>query len=226
MAAQLALDLPHRVSLDRDDFLVAPCNADAVAWIDTWPEWPRGLALYGAAACGKSHLAASWRACSKAVEIDAELLVVDKVPALIGEHTGVVVENVDRIVAGHSGREEALLHLYNLLGERDGTILLTGRVAPRRWNIELADIGSRVRALPAAEIGAPDDDLIACIIIKLFADRQLAIDDDVIAYLLPRMERSFDAAQRWVDRLDQAALANRRRVTAPLVRKLMLELTE
>ncbi|MBM3560518.1 MAG: DNA replication protein, partial [Alphaproteobacteria bacterium] len=62
-ARQLALDLGHRAAFGREDFLVAACNAAAVHWIDLWPGWPApGLALWGAPASGKSHLAAVWQA--------------------------------------------------------------------------------------------------------------------------------------------------------------------
>ena len=39
-AIQLPLDLGHRPALGREDFLVAPSNQGAVAWIDRWPDWP------------------------------------------------------------------------------------------------------------------------------------------------------------------------------------------
>ncbi len=54
---QLPLDFEHRSALTGDDFLVADCNAAAIAWIDRWPDWPApGLAIHGPAGCGKSHL--------------------------------------------------------------------------------------------------------------------------------------------------------------------------
>ena len=56
-ARQLALDFELRAALGWVDFLVVPGNADAVAWLDRWPEWPnRALAIYGPAGCGKPGL--------------------------------------------------------------------------------------------------------------------------------------------------------------------------
>ncbi|MHA1113356.1 MAG: hypothetical protein ACTSRY_02480 [Alphaproteobacteria bacterium] len=102
---------------------------------------------------------------------------------------------------------ETLFHLYNLLAEAGGHLLLTARAAPSRWRIPLPDLASRLGAAPAVAIEAPDDALLAAVLVKLFADRQLAVDRRVIDYLPPRMERGFAAARDLVARIDRAALA-------------------
>ena len=51
----LALELSPRYG--REDFMPAPCNADALSWISNWPDWPGpALALHGPAGSGKTHL--------------------------------------------------------------------------------------------------------------------------------------------------------------------------
>jgi chromosomal replication initiation ATPase DnaA len=82
----------------------------------------------------------------------------------------------------------------------------------------LPDLASRLRAVPVAKLAAPDDALIGAVLVKLFADRQLAVDQDVIAYLLPRMERSLGNARAMVAQIDDVALAARRPVTRDLRR--------
>ena len=80
---QLAFDITPRPAFGLDDFYVAPGNADAVAWLDRWPDWPnRALAIHGPAGCGKSHLAQVWRAATDARVIGASALTPDKVPEL------------------------------------------------------------------------------------------------------------------------------------------------
>lgn len=212
---QLALALPVRPALRREDFLVTGANADAVAWLDRWPDWPApALALYGPAGCGKSHLAEVWRARSgagllRAADlIDADLLALAARPQ--------VVEDVDGGVD-----ERKLLHLYNMLAERGGSLLLTGSLPPARWRIGLADLRSRLNAVPAVRLGPPDDPLIAAVLVKLFADRQIKVGEEVIGFLLGRMERSFAAARGLVAALDSAALAEGRPVTVPLARRIL-----
>ena len=116
-----------------------------------------------------------------------------------------------------------MLHLYNRIAERGGSMLLTAEAPPSRWPIRLADLASRLRAAPVAAIGLPDDALLGGLLVKMFADRQLAVTPDVVSFLLPRMERSFAAARALVQRLDAAALAEHRTVTVRLARAVLWE---
>ncbi len=214
---QLALDLGHRTAVGREDFLVARCNADAVAWLDRWPDWPApGLVVHGPAGCGKTHLAHAWRAVSGAGLVAGR----DLDPGESARLGGALV--VDR--GDEAPDEEAFLHLVNVVGERGGHVLITARSAPARWPIGLPDLRSRLNALPAVAVGPPDDAVVAAVLVKMFADRQLRVGEEVIWFLVARMERSFAAAGRLVERLDAAALATRRRITVPLARRVLGEI--
>jgi chromosomal replication initiation ATPase DnaA len=216
---QLPLDLGFRPALGRADFLVAPCNEAAIAWLDRWPAWPSpALALYGPAGSGKTHLGEVWRARSRAASIEPPALTPASVPQLLGAAKAAVVDDADR--AG----EEALLHLYNLLAERHGHLLVVAREPPSRWGIKLADLRSRLLAAPAVAVAAPDEAVLGAVLVKLFADRQLEIGQEVVAYLLVQIERSFAAAQEAVAALDAASLAEGRAVTVPLARTVLSQL--
>lgn len=213
---QLILDLGHRPALGERDFLVAPCNQAAVQWLDRWPDWPApALAIHGPAGCGKTHLARVFAARSRAPILEAERVTTASVPARLGEARACVVDDADRADA------EPLLHLYNLIAERGGHLLLTARELPARWPGLLPDLRSRLAAAPAVGVSAPDDALLAALLVKLFADRQLAVGEEVVLFLVHQMERSFDAARRLVADLDAAALRDRRSITIPLARSLL-----
>lgn len=213
---QYPLDLGHRPALASADFLVAPSNQTAVAWLDRWPVWPGStLALHGPPASGKTHLANVWRARSGAVIIPPETLTTDRIPGQLGDARAAIVDDADR------AREEALLHLHNHIAERQGHLLIVARAAPARWSIALADLRSRLVAVPAVAVAAPDDALLGSVLIKLFADRQLTVGRDVVDYLLLHLERSFAAAHAAVAILDAASLAAHRRISVPLVRQVL-----
>jgi len=200
--------------MGRDQFVAAPCNENALLWIERWPDWPAtGLALYGSPGCGKSHLAEIWRARSGARVIEAEAMTVHNPLELISDAKALVVENLPANVP-----EQALFHLYNLVGERGGHILFTALEAPARYDIRLPDLLSRLRAMPAVAIDDPDDVALGAVMRKMFADRQLPVSEDIIQFLLARMERSFLAARTIAHEIDRTALAERRQVTIPLAK--------
>lgn len=221
-AAQLPLDLGFRPALGADDFLVAPTNEDAVRWLDRWPDWPgAGLVVHGPAGCGKTHLAHVWRGKSGACFVEADAVRAGDPAALLRSGRCAVVEGVEEGVD-----EPALLHLYNAVVERHGHLLFTGRRPPARWPVRLPDLHSRLLALPAVAVLPPADPLIAAVLLKQFADRQLRVGAEVLTFLVARMERSFEAARRVVDALDEAALAERRNITVPLARRVLKDIDQ
>lgn len=221
-AEQLPLDLGHRPAQGREDFLVAPNNQDAVAWIDRWPDWPApALILYGPVASGKSHLAAVWGERAGAALIPTARLAELEADMLARTAQHLVIDNVD-LWLGDRAAETTLFHLYNLMREERRYLLLTMNNPPARIDFAIPDLASRLRAAPAAAIQPPDDTLLAALLVKLFADRQLQIGRDVLAYLLPRMERSFAAAHELVKAADRLALAEKKGISVPLVRRILL----
>jgi chromosomal replication initiation ATPase DnaA len=212
-ARQLPLDLGHRPAQGREDFLVAPSNAEAVAWIDAWPGWPGPLVVvHGPAGSGKSHLGAVWRERAAAVEVRAG----DDALARLGAARACLVDDADAF-----GDDVAFFHLLNRLAERKGHALVLAATPPGRWEGRLADLTSRLRAAPTVAIQPPDDALIAAVLVKLFADRQLRVGAEVIHYLVTHMERSFGAAREFVAEADRLSLAANRAVTVPLAREIL-----
>lgn len=214
---QLTFDLPRRTGLSRDDFLVADSNSAAVLWIDRWAEWPAGtLILHGPAGCGKTHLLSVWCEQASAVLVAGETLDRDAVARFAGDRQPrIAVDN------GDCAAELALLHLHNSCQERRGSLLIACRRPPAVSSIQLKDLASRLRAAVAVGIDPPDDALLGAVLIKHFADRQLRVTPDVVAYLTRRIERSFAAVADIVARLDSASLRDGRPITIPLARKLL-----
>ncbi|QEW19226.1 hypothetical protein LA6_001409 [Marinibacterium anthonyi] len=216
---QLSFDLPVRPALGREDFFVAPSNALAIDLIDRAVDLPgRKLAITGAPGAGKTHLAHVWAAEYGGRLLPAAGLDEDLVPVLA--EGPVAVEDVPGI-AGDRQRERALFHLHNMLAQAGHPLLLTGRNAPSLWKIVLPDLKSRIAAAAHAELEAPDDALLAAVLVKLFTDRQLLPRPDVIPYVLRHMERSFAAAADIVARLDRASLDARRDVTRALAAEVL-----
>ena len=215
--AQLTLDFGHRAALGREDFLLMPENAEAVAWIDRWPDWPTStLAIYGPAGCGKSHLVQVFAKKAGAGVVAPRDLTVENAGDTVSRHPALALEDGDRVPDSR-----ALLHLFNVAKERGVFLLLTAREPPARWPFQLADLRSRMATVPAVAIASPSDEMVQALLVKLFADRQIAVAPDVIAYLVRHMDRSFAAARAVVARADTDSLAGKRPVTIPLVRGIL-----
>lgn len=215
-ARQLALDLTLPESLARDDFLSAPCNDDALRLIEAWPDWPaRVMALVGPAGAGKSHLGAIWADLAGARRLAARDLSGTN-PAETLATGALLLED-----AGPRTAEVPLFHLLNSVREEEAYLLITTREPPVAWGTALRDLTSRLRAVPQVALEQPDDGLLRAVLVKLFADRQLNADLDVVEYLARRMERSLDAARRLVAALDREGLETGRRLTRPLAAQVL-----
>jgi chromosomal replication initiation ATPase DnaA len=223
--AQLVFDLAQRQALDAEDFFVSGSNAAAIGIVDGWPAWSHWAAVVsGPAGSGKSHLVNVWRSRSGAACLEASAICEASVTAFgsglatvtgasaTGVASALAVENLERGV----GDERALFHLLNLAREQKLSILLTSRVPPGELDVTLPDLRSRLRALPHVVIEPPDETLLGVILVKLFTDRQLAVEPHVIAHLLRHMERSTEMANGVVTEIDHLALASHRKVTRGL----------
>jgi chromosomal replication initiation ATPase DnaA len=214
MATQLGLDLPVRTARGRNDFLVAPSNAMAVAMIENWRNWSGAkMVLSGPIGAGKTHLTHVWADAAGARIINARDLREEDVPQLAQNATA--VEDVHAI-ASLPAAQNALFHLHNLVLAEGHTLLLTGTGPVAHWGLELPDLVSRLQGALEATIDAPDDALLAAVLVKLLADRQLTPPPDLIPYLLKRMDRSFAEARRIVRALDVESIARKRPITRAL----------
>jgi len=221
MTRQLAFDLPHREARGRGDFFVSDSNRAALDSVDGWRDWPgRKLVLVGPAGAGKSHLAQVWAASSGAQVMSASALEATDPTTLAGRNVG--LEDADDI-AGDPAREEAVFHLHNLVLAEGGHILVTAREVPGRWGLGLPDLESRMAGARLVRIEPPDEALLAAVIVKLFADRQVHVSPRVVNYLGLRIDRSFAAAQDVVARLDAAALAAGRPVSLDMAAEVLTE---
>jgi chromosomal replication initiation ATPase DnaA len=206
---QLPLDLPVRSAMNAAGFVVSDSNRDAVAWTDRWPDWPNSiLAVYGPPGCGKTHLAHVWQTKSAARFLEPSAL--EQLP--LGEHL---------VLDGTRLPEEHLFHLINHVRAQKTSLLILDREPPARWAVRLPDLASRLAGVPAVAVLPPDDTLLAAVLAKHFADRQVEVAPEVIAYLVKQIERSFTAAETMARRLDRAALARRGAITIRLARDLL-----
>ncbi|TXR49079.1 DnaA regulatory inactivator HdaA [Phyllobacterium endophyticum] len=215
---QLPLDLGHQPGYSRDDLIVSASNMAAVDIVDRWPAWISPVVvLAGPTGSGKTHLAAVWKAETDAIVVDAS-----RIGAASGAKGPFLIDDIG------SGRidQEGLFHLINSVRQSGSTLLMTSRKWPANWPVTLPDLASRLKAATTVEISEPDDMLLSGVLYKLFADRQIAVDPNVINFLVSHIERSLSTASRVVDRLDRAALEKKSRITRALAASVVTAMDE
>lgn len=224
---QLLLNWPINETFAEEEFLPSFSNKEAVKWVDEWPRWERGgqtfhcLIIYGPEGCGKTHLSHVWGCLSGAKVLSANEL--KNTDFLVGDEFVFIVEDVD-VAIKEQEIEESLLHLYNWLKEQGGYLLLTSKNRPKKWQIELADLSSRLLASENVKIMPPDDTLLTAVIKKQFSDRQIVLADKVISYLIKHADRSFSFVRSMVREIDQLSLSEKKKITIPIVKRVLRKL--
>ena len=207
MTAQLILPFAPRKSFNRDDFFVSSCNENALMMIDQYQKWPhKMLLLIGEKGSGKTHLAHLFAG----KRYEAKNL---KEEDILSFPSKTVIEDIEEITD-----ERVLFHAYNAAKERGIFLLMTAKEMP---DFMLPDLQTRLRSVPQAVILAPDDELISSVLCKLFSDRQVDIEPEVIGYLLKHMERTFKSLRDVVEKADKLSLIQKRRITVPLIKQVI-----
>lgn len=209
---QIAISFDHPADYSRHSFIVSRSNEEALKWVESWPNWnSHCVIIYGPESCGKTHLAKIWQDISA-----AEFCHPAGARSAILRGQNLIIENIESNLD-----EEWLFHLYNQAKNDGKFILLTANAHPAKLPIKLPDLRSRLLSCPSIAINQPDDDLLRPVLQKLFTDRQIRAGDDVMKYILLRMERSFKSAENLVQKIDNLALQEKRNITIPLVKQAM-----
>ncbi len=207
---QLLLPFDLVPSYGREDFLVGKPNEAAFDYIARYPRWLASAALIiGPEGSGKSHLAAIFAVESDAKSIRGDHLAFDEVPQ-IAKSGALIIEDADRFLPD----ERALFHLMNLARETGLFIVITARIPPEQWGLQTPDLLSRLRAQPRLNL------------VKLFADRQIAVEAPVVSYAIARIGRSYRAVLALVAALDRLSLARKRPITRALVAEALGEVPD
>lgn len=192
---QIALPLGWSARPGNDAFIVTPSNARAAQLLDRWAAWPvRAALLIGPPRSGRSLLARIFASRSGGTVIDD----------------------------ARTAPQEHLFHAWNRAQTAGRPLLIVADAAPPAWTLTLPDLHSRLAASPVAEILPPDDALVAALLEAQFVCRGLVAPPDLVAWLMPRIERTHLAVLRAVELLDAAALGTRRRLTVTLARDTLV----
>ncbi|WP_225897016.1 P-loop NTPase family protein [Brevundimonas goettingensis] len=210
MTDQLRLPLQSDVPQGASTFVRSASNEEAVRVLERWPDAAgQVMAICGPAGCGKSHLAAIWAERVGAVALNG---------AEAAHHDPLELEGRPVLLdIAQDADDETLFHLINLAQADGGALLLVSRPSPRFWKVQVPDLRSRLDSIRVTAMEEPDDVVLAAILRARFAERSITPTDEVIDYLVRRIDRSAAAVEDVVARLDE----QHRPVTRALARQVL-----
>ena len=222
MERQLPLTLEHRRLIGREDFLVSPCNLEAIEWIDAYPEWhgAEGVVVAGERGSGKTHM--SWLFSEKSgAKVYSHSEICGQVFSEIVPVDGALaIDDADRMV-GTESAEESLLHIVNYARECRTKLFLTSGAPLAKTRFVLDDLRTRLVEFPCANIYVPDDGLLRALLVKQFLERGIALDDGVVEFALSRIERNGMAVRHFVEMADETSTAEKRSITVPFAKRIL-----
>lgn len=205
--------------MGREDFLLSESNGAAVEAVESLsPQTGGVLVIVGPAGSGKTHLAQVWRSATGAAQYPARGFDETAAAHILELGAGIIE---DLPCAPGAWDERAFFHVLNAAVEGRAALLMTARQAPPAWGIATEDVRTRLRLARVAAITAPDDSLLAAVILKLMADRQMTVAANALRYALPRIERSFAAAEAFVREVERVTLQRRKPATLGVVREVV-----
>ena len=118
--------------------------------------------------------------------------------------------------------QEALFHLFNRRRDAGLALLFSADRVPSELVTLLPDLRSRLGSLTVFHLPKQTDQELAEMLRFRAARRGLLMSDEVVNYVMTRVERSAKSLIMLLDRIDTAALAQARPVTIPLINELRL----
>ena len=219
---QMILNLETKFAYRQEDFFIGPSNETVFQTLmTTWPQWRTcGQIVIGPQGSGKTHLATIWQTLTQGIflkspvnleQFHQDLKNSDQKPA--------VILDLNNFPEGFS--ESILFHLYNLISEYQGYLLILSRHLPQTWSLTLPDLKSRLLSLPVQILSDPDDEVLGAVLRKRFADYQMILPENVYTYVFSRIERSFKAVHDFTDKLNLEALSQKKNINMSLAKKCL-----
>lgn len=214
------MPLSYPQSYELCDFVVANCNQLAFELlhgsIGGTAKKDKLICIYGESGCGKTHLLQGF-----AKEYNLSYLTASRAMStspwdwVHGGEQVLILDDADK-----AEDEVWWFHLYNLLKEQNKLLIISAHKAPSMWPVQLADWRSRLATFVVAEMRNPDDDTLKRVLLKIWKDKGIAVDDATLEYLSRRIDRNFPAICHWAYRIDLISAQKRRPITISLLHSL------
>lgn len=219
---QLALDIAPSPPPTLDNF-VPGRNAELLQTLGnilSGREQEHFVYLWGAVGCGRSHLLQGVAGICMRNQMSTAYFACDANTSFAAgsEADCVMVDDVDRL---NAKAQIGLFNLYNRIREEgDALLLVSGSAAPVQLTLR-EDLVTRLGWGLVYHVHELTDEEKVKAMKSHAASRGLDLPQEVCDYLLRHGRRDLPSLMATLDSLDSYSLANRRKVTVPLVRELL-----
>jgi chromosomal replication initiation ATPase DnaA len=220
MKDQIVFKFPDKSFYYEEDFCVGENNYEAYKLIKEWPNWSfKGINIYGPKKSGKSYLSKIFSDKTNSKIFEGKNINKDKLNLILNQKV-LIIEDIELF-----NDEFFFQTILNDFISKNKFIYLTSNKLAGNLSFKLKDLISRLNSLVALRINNPSDDLFHQILTKMLSDKQINITAKEVNFILKKIERSYDAASRFVKKLDELSLLYKKKINTKIIDQALTDVS-
>jgi chromosomal replication initiation ATPase DnaA len=220
MKDQIVFKFPDKSFYYEEDFCVGENNYEAYKLIKEWPNWSfKGINVYGPKKSGKSYLTKIFSDKTKSKIFDSRNINKNNLELILFQNV-LIIEDIDFF------SDEVLFQtILNDFISKNKFIYLTSNKLSGSIRFKLKDLISRLSSLVAVAITNPSDELFYQILTKMLSDKQINITKKEVDFILKNIERSYEAASKFVKNLDELSLLYKKKINTKIINQAINDIS-
>ena len=220
MKDQIVFKFPDKSFYYEEDFCIGENNYEAYKLIKEWPNWTfKGINIYGPKKSGKSYLTKIFSDKTDSKVFEGGSINKDNLNFILNQKV-LIIENIELF------NDEVLFQtILNDFISKNKFIYLTSSKLAGSISFKLKDLISRLNSLVAVVITNPSDDLFSQILTKMLSDKQINITPKEVNFILKNIERSYDAASKFVKNLDELSLLYKKKINTKIINQALANIS-
>ena len=220
MKDQIVFKFPDKSFYYEEDFCIGENNYEAYKLIKEWPNWTfKGINIYGPKKSGKSYLTKIFSDKTDSKVFEGRNINKDNLKLILNQKV-LIIEDIEVF------NDEVLFQtILNDFISKNKFIYLTSNKLAGSISFKLKDLISRLNSLVAVVITNPSDDLFSKILTKMLSDKQIHITPKEVNFILKNIERSYDAASKFVKNLDELSLLYKKKINTKIINQALANIS-
>jgi chromosomal replication initiation ATPase DnaA len=221
MKDQIVFKFPDKSFYYEEDFCIGENNYEAFKLIKEWPNWTfKGINIYGPKKSGKSYLTKIFSDKTDSKVFEGGSINKDNLNLILNQKV-LIIEHIELF-----NDEVFFQTILNDFISKNKFIYLTSNKLAGSISFKLKDLISRLNSLVAVVITNPSDDLFSQILTKMLSDKQINITPKEVNFILKNIERSYDAASKFVKNLDELSLLYKKKINTKIINQALANISK